>query len=96
MASATELVVEVIYATRARQEVRTVRLPVGSVVEQAIRHSGLLAEFPEIDLAVNRVGVYGEPVELDSMLEGGERIEIYRPLVVDPREARSRRARKAR
>ncbi len=96
MASATELVVEVVYATRARQEVRTVRLPVGSVVEQAIRRSGLLAEFPEIDLTANRVGVYGEPVELDTILEGGERVEIYRPLIIDPKEARRKRAKQAR
>lgn len=96
MANAAELVVEVIFATPARQEVRTVRLPPGSVVEQAIRHSGLLAEFPEIDLATNPVGVYGEPVELDTILEGGERVEIYRPLVVDPKEARRRRACKKR
>lgn len=94
MANVAELVVEVIYATSARQEIRTVRLPAGSVVEQAIRHSGLLAEFPEIDLAVNRVGVYGEPVALDSTLEGGERIEIYRPLIIDPKEARRKRATK--
>ncbi len=96
MANAAELVVEVIYATPARQEIRTVRLPAGSVVEQAIRHSGLLAEFPEIDLTVNRVGVYGEPVELDTILEGGERVEIYRPLVVDPKEARRKRAKQPR
>ncbi len=96
MANAAELVVEVIYAAQARQEIRTVRLPVGSVVEQAIRRSGLLTEFPEIDLTANRVGVYGEPVELDTILEGGERVEIYRPLVIDPKEARRKRAKQPR
>jgi len=93
MASGPEIEVEVVYATPTRQSVRTVRLPAGSVVEEAIRSSGLLAEFPEIDLAVNRVGVYGEPVDLDAVLEGGERVEIYRPLIADPKEARKKRAR---
>lgn len=96
MANVAELVVEVIYATRARQEIRTVRLPAGSVVEQAIRRSGLLVEFPEIDLTASRVGVYGEPVELDAILEGGERVEIYRPLIIDPKEARRKRAKRPR
>lgn len=96
MANVAELVVEVIYATRARQEIRTVHLPAGSVVEQAIRRSGLLVEFPEIDLTASRVGVYGEPVELDAILEGGERVEIYRPLIIDPKEARRKRAKRPR
>jgi putative ubiquitin-RnfH superfamily antitoxin RatB of RatAB toxin-antitoxin module len=93
MASAPEVEVEVVYATPARQTIRTVRLPAGSAVEEAIRRSGLLAEFPEIDLAANRVGVYGEAVTLDAAVRGGERVEIYRPLIADPKEARRRRAR---
>lgn len=93
MASAPDIGVEVAYATPARQTVRAVRLPPGSRVGEAIRRSGLLAEFPEIDLAVNRVGVYGEPVELDAVLADGDRVEIYRPLIADPKEARRRRAR---
>ncbi len=92
MASAPELCIEVVYATPARQVVKTLTLPAGSNVEAAIRASGLLEQFPEIVLGVNRAGVYGEIVGLDESLEGGERVEIYRPLIADPKEARRQRA----
>jgi len=84
--------VEVVYATPARQVVKTLSLPAGSNVEAAIRASGLLEEFPEIDLGVNRTGVFGEMASLDECLQGGERVEIYRPLIADPKEARRQRA----
>ena len=92
MASAREIHVEVAYAGPARQLVKPLVLPAGSSVEQAIRASGLLEEFPEIDLGASRVGVFGEFVRLDECLQGGERVEIYRSLLVDPKEARRRRA----
>ena len=92
MASAPELHIEVVYARPDRQAVKSVRLPPGSRVAAAITASGLLTDFPEIDLGVNRIGVYAEPVELDTMLEDGDRVEIYRPLLADPKEARRRRA----
>ena len=92
MASAPEMRVEVVYAPPARQIVKTLTLPAGSNVEAAIRASGLLEEFPEIVLGVNRAGVFGEIVSLDESLEGGERVEIYRPLIVDPKAARRLRA----
>jgi putative ubiquitin-RnfH superfamily antitoxin RatB of RatAB toxin-antitoxin module len=109
MASADEIDVEVVYATPKRQFSKTLVLPVGSSVEQAIRASGLLEEFPELDLARERVGrsrhpasrdtstslyvgVFGEFVQLDDRLQGGERVEIYRPLQADPKETRRRRA----
>ena len=92
MASADEIEVEVAYAAPQRQVVKTLTLPAGSSVEQAIRVSGLLDEFPEIDLAQQRAGVFGEFVRLDECLHGGERVEIYRALLADPKEARRRRA----
>jgi uncharacterized protein len=92
MASADEIDVEVAYAAPTRQITKTVKLTAGSNVEQAIRVSGLLDEFPEIDLAHQRVGVFGEFVRLDECLQGGERVEIYRALIADPKEARRRRA----
>ena len=88
-----ELRVEVVYATADRQAVTRVQLPSGSSVRDAIRASRLVAEFPEIDLEQNRVGIFGEPVGLDRPLADGERVEIYRPLIADPKEARRRRAR---
>jgi len=92
MASAEEIEVQVAYAALTRQAVKTLTLPAGSNVEQAIRASGLLDEFPEIELTEQRVGVFGEFVRLDECLHGGERVEIYRVLITDPKEARRRRA----
>ena len=92
MASADEIDVEVAYAAPQRQITRTLTLPAGSSVEQAIRASGLLDAFPEIDLNRQRVGVFGEFVRLDECLHGGERVEIYRALIADPKEVRRRRA----
>lgn len=92
MDDADEIRIEVAYAAPDRQVVKTLRLPHASHVAAAIRASGLLDEFPEIDLAVNRVGVFGELVKLDTELRDGERVEIYRPLLADPKQARRRRA----
>lgn len=92
MASADKIHVEVAYATPRQQCVKSLILPAGSSVIQAIRASGLLDEFPEIDLNQQRVGVFGEFVQLDAPLHDGERVEIYRALIADPKEARRRRA----
>ena len=92
MANAHEIQVEVAYALPARQVVKTLTLLTGTRLEAAVRASGLLEEFPEIDLTVNRTGVFGEFAGLDESLEGGERVEIYRALIADPKETRRRRA----
>lgn len=92
MASVPEIRVEVAYAAPTHQVVKTLTLPAGCPVEAAIRASGLLEEFPEIDLAVNRTGIFGEFASLDQSLEDGERVEIYRALLADPKETRRRRA----
>ncbi len=91
MANADEIEVQVVYAASGRQVAKTLTLQAGSNVEQAIRASGLLDEFPEIDLTQHRVGVFGEFVRLDECLHGGERVEIYRALIADPKEMRRRR-----
>ena len=83
--------VEVVYARPAAQTLLTVRLGAGATVLQAIRASGVLDECPEIDLARMGVGVFGKIVALDARLRAGDRVEIYRPLTVDPKEARRRR-----
>ncbi len=64
----------------------------GIRVQEAIEQSGVLSRCPEIDLAVNKVGIFGRLVRLDRPLEDGDRVEIYRPLIADPKEARRRRA----
>jgi putative ubiquitin-RnfH superfamily antitoxin RatB of RatAB toxin-antitoxin module len=84
--------VEVAYATPVRQEAIEVSVSPGATVEQVIRASGILARFPEIDLTHQRVGIFGETVRLQDAVHNGDRVEIYRPLVADPKEARRRRA----
>ncbi len=91
MASA-ELRVEVAYATSQEQAVVELVLPAGSTVEEAITRSGLLARFPEIDLGRNRVGIFGVLAGLNDPLEDGARVEIYRPLIANPKDVRRRRA----
>lgn len=87
-----EIMVEVVYALPAVQRLRQLRLPAGSTVREAIARSGLLEEFPEIDLARNKVGVFGKLVRLDAPLRERDRVEIYRPLIADPKEIRRQRA----
>jgi len=84
--------VEVAYARVDEQVIFSVAAEQGLTAQEAIRHSGILQGFPEIDLAVNRVGVFGKLVQLDRALEPGDRVEIYRPLIADPKEARKKRA----
>jgi hypothetical protein len=87
-----ELQVEVAYAASHEQVVVELALPVGSTVGDAITRSGLLARFPEIDLGRNRVGVFGVLADLADPLEDGARVEIYRPLIANPKDVRRRRA----
>ncbi len=84
--------VEVAYALPNEQIVRVVEGEPGMTVEQAIQASGILDAHPEIDLARNKVGVFGKAAKLDAVLYPGDRVEIYRPLIADPKEARKKRA----
>lgn len=84
--------VEVVYALPERQAVYSVEIEEGATVRAAIEACGVLREFPEIDFANNRVGVYARLAQLDTPLREGDRVEIYRPLSVDPKEARRARA----
>lgn len=88
------MMIEVAYATPHRQVVIELEVDMGTTVAAAIYQSGILQEFPEIDLTMNAVGVFGNHVELEDVLQPGDRVEIYRPLQVTPKEARQRRARK--
>lgn len=86
--------IEVAYARPDIQVVIELEVPAGATVADAIRHSGLLARYPEINLGKNGVGIYGEPTELDRPLCDGDRVEIYRLLIVDPKAARRVRTKK--
>jgi putative ubiquitin-RnfH superfamily antitoxin RatB of RatAB toxin-antitoxin module len=86
------LSVEVCYALPDKQEIVSVRLPAGATLQQALEASGLLARHPEIDLKKNKFGVYAKLSKLDSVLRDRDRVEIYRPLIADPKEVRKQRA----
>ena len=84
--------VEVAYAGQDDQALLTVSGPTGMTVREAIDRSGVLTRFPEIDLGLNKVGVYGKLARLAQGLAEGDRVEIYRPLIADPNEQRKKRA----
>lgn len=92
MISPGEIRVEVAYAQPKKQVLMQLCLPHGATVEEAIRRSGVLAQFPEIDLARNQVGVFSKLVKLDEIVRDKDRVEIYRPLIADPKEVRRQRA----
>lgn len=86
--------VEVVYIKPDSQNVIKLEVNQGTTIQQAIESSGLLEQFSEIDLNVNKVGIYSKIKTLDTILEADDQVEIYRPLLADPKEARRRRASK--
>lgn len=86
------LTVTLCYATPTAEYLRDLTVAPGTTIGQAIDQSGLLGELPEIDLALHPVGIYGKKQTLDTVLREHDRIEIYRPLVADPKDSRRRRA----
>lgn len=89
------IVVEVAYALPEKQYSQRVTLEEGATVEEAIRASGLLTLRSDIDLTKNKVGIYSRPVKLADSVKDGDRVEIYRPLIADPKELRRQRAEKS-
>jgi hypothetical protein len=83
--------VGVCYADSDRQLWLRMEMPDESTVEQAIRYSGILERFPEIDLGVQKVGIFGKLVKLDTPVKEGDRIEIYRAITADPKTVRRRK-----
>jgi putative ubiquitin-RnfH superfamily antitoxin RatB of RatAB toxin-antitoxin module len=86
--------VEVAYASQKEQLILNLELADGITVGAAIAASGILQRFPEIDLDKNKVGIFSKLCKLDQPLRAGDRVEIYRPLIADPKEARRHRAAK--
>ena len=76
--------VGVAYADKFKQTWLKLDVPQGSTAGEAIERSGLLAQFPEIDLTQNRIGIFGRLVKLETPLNDGDRVEIYRPITADP------------
>ncbi|WP_053144589.1 RnfH family protein [Erwinia billingiae] len=90
-----DIAVEVVYALPEKQYLYTVNVEEGATVEDAIKASGILELRSDINLASNKVGVFSRPVKLGDEVHSGDRIEIYRPLLADPKELRRRRAERA-
>ena len=87
-----KIAVEVAYALPQKQYLQRVTLDEGATIEQAIQASGLPTLRDDIDLAKNKVGIYSRPAKLDDVVHDGDRVEIYRPLIADPKELRRQRA----
>ena len=90
--SSPHIMVEVAYALPHEQLIIPITMPPEANAEAAIAASGILDKFPEIDLSVNQIGIFGKLSKLDAPLRNLDRIEIYRPLIADPKEVRKQRA----
>jgi putative ubiquitin-RnfH superfamily antitoxin RatB of RatAB toxin-antitoxin module len=89
--------VEVVYALADVQRLVTVQVPAGTTARQAVERCGLAAEFPDLDVQGCPLGIFGKALADPQarVLEAGERVEIYRPLIADPKDVRKQRAAKA-
>ncbi|KGJ90261.1 RnfH family protein [Thalassotalea sp. ND16A] len=90
-----QIAIELVYGLPTEQTLLVLHVDENSTVEQAIIESGICQKYAEIDLEVNKVGIWNKAVKLTQQLSDGDRIEIYRPLIADPKEVRKRRAEKA-
>jgi uncharacterized protein len=84
--------IEIAYALPSQQIILKLQIEEGATAEQAIRISGILEKFPEIDLEQNKIGIFGKLGKPDNVLREHDRVEIYRPLIADPKEVRRQRA----
>ena len=89
-----EILVEIAYALPEEQVIISIKVPTIFNVHQAIEKSGIQKKFPSIDLSKNKVGIFGKKTTLNHLLKDRDRIEIYRPLILDPKEMRRKRAAK--
>jgi len=88
----TKMSIELIYPTPNKQKILTIEVSTDCTVEKAINQSTILNLYPEIDLNINKIGIFGKVCKLTDHLRDGDRIEIYRPLLIDPKQARKNRA----
>ena len=90
--AAAVIEIELVFLSRVKQTIRTIRLPIGSTVDDAITASAILNEHPELDTGQLLTGIFSKRVDGSHLLKSGDRLEIYRPLMTNPKEARRRRA----
>lgn len=86
------MIVEVAYALPDKQSLISIEIKNGSTLKEAIEASGILETFEQIDLTKDRVGIFAKFATLDTILRDKDRVEIYRPLIADPKKARKDRA----
>ena len=94
MDNTEKYLIEVAYALPEEQVLISLDVEVGTTAEQAVKLSGILEQFPDIDLSKNKLGIFGKVTNADQILRDKDRVEIYRPLIADPKESRRRRAEK--
>ncbi|SEV84005.1 RnfH [[Haemophilus] ducreyi] len=92
MSESSQIVVEIIYAYPDQYFLKKISLDQPTTIQNVILQSGILAKYTEIDLRINKVGIFSRPAKLTDYVAHGDRIEIYRPLVADPKEIRRKRA----
>jgi putative ubiquitin-RnfH superfamily antitoxin RatB of RatAB toxin-antitoxin module len=92
MENAETIPVTVVYALADKQVVLALDVVADATLDEVITQSGILEQFPEIDLGKNKVGVFGKLGKLTDTLHAGDRVEIYRPLIADPKQVRKQRA----
>jgi len=95
-ANKKRICIEVAYALSGRQALIALEVEEGTTVRQAIERSGIRMKFSDIRLMRGYVGIFGRQIELDASLRDGDRVELYRPLISDPKEARRRRVKRRR
>jgi putative ubiquitin-RnfH superfamily antitoxin RatB of RatAB toxin-antitoxin module len=86
--------VEVAYALPEKQVIRAVNVDAGTTIGAAIVQSGIMMDFPELETELEhaKVGIFGKAAAMTTVLSDGDRVEIYRPLIADPKEVRRQRA----
>lgn len=89
---ANEITVEVAYALPNEQLIIPIKVQENTTAQEAIIASGIIAKFPEIDLNINKIGIFGKLTKLETKLRHLDRVEIYRTLIADPKEVRKQRA----
>lgn len=90
--SADTIQVELVYALADKQVLRAFEVPQGTTLEQSIELSGIRNDFPDLVVDPAMVGIFSVKAGMDRVLAAGDRVEIYRPLIADPKEARRKRA----
>jgi len=86
------MIIEVAYALKEKQTLLSLEMNEGATVKDAIEASGIINSYPQINLTTDKVGIFGKLAKMDTVLREKDRVEIYRPLIADPKQVRKERA----